>query len=472
MTLNFHELQLPAKPGEYPLNQLPSIHRVPRTPKPDIGNPETRSTRSIQRIIADIQDGNIEQISSLEWIYYLYSQSQRETHPHLSETVWKAAKTHVWLKNYLVWRLALQFSRDRDRDSKTNHFIIPQSLIQTFPEFENSLFETDFLPLQILKAIPQPEAENEIANLCWQKLYTPIELMEKAQLPTQLPVLQRAFAQMTSRIMTRNQAISQSEVKWLLRCLQEMSPQQQLTAVEDLLAQLSGELKDGLPRLIEWMKEEYPGRSPVLSDTANANLQRWVAQLNYSYFQQVANLVATRLSLPEAEIQNIEDCRDFWANYSDRMQNLRIFLPQSTLNALRYQLPLEVFALTPDGSDTTEVSIFDFNTHLVIEFWRGIDSEARVLPKTAKHQKLLFGAKSISVKTLRKLDGKACDRAPFWQPYCEKLLSSHKIIPNTNIEYFQGLPKDRGKYNRATGLPLPSDREQKQRESALKQRRR
>lgn len=472
MTVNFHKIQLPVKPDEYPLTKLPTIRGLTRTPQPEIGNPETRATRDLDRISADIEEGNSEGITSLEWIYYLYAQTQRETHPNLSPEIWQTALTNDWLKRYLLWRLALQFSQDLETNRIKTAKILPDSLINAFAEFETRLSQTDRLPLQLLRILPEPEAENEIANLCWQNLQTPIELMEKAKLPTEIPAVQSAFAGMTTSIFSRDRGISQSEVKWVLRCLQQMSSQQQLIAVEDLLAKLSGELKDGLPKLIEWIKTEYQGQESLLSEAANAHLKRWVAQLNYSYFQQVANLVATRLSLPESEIQSVEDCRDFWANYSDRLQNIRILLPKSSLEKLKYQLPLEVDALTPDGSDSTEVSILDFNKNLVVEFWRGLESEARVLPKTARNEKLLFGAKSLSVKNLRKLEGKACDRALYWQPYCEKLLKAHRILPNANIEYFQGLPKDRGKYHRSTGLPLPSDREQKQRESALKQKRR
>lgn len=472
MTISFHELQLPKKPVEYQLTKLPGLSQVELMAEPGIGSSERRLIRSLDRIIADIQEGNTAQITQLEWIYYLYSQSQKDTHRELSRNLWETAKTNPWLKSYLLWRLAWHFSREKEKDSSNNNSILPSSLIKGFSEFEKSLQNLDRLPIQIINIIPKSEAETEIANLCWQKLYTPIELMEKAKLPTQIPVIQRAFPRVVTNLVARNRSASKAEFKWLLRCLQQMSFQQQLTAVEELLATFSGELKDDLPQLAEWIRTQYQHRSHLLSSQAQTNLQRWVATLNYSYFQQVTNLVLRLLSLPEAEVKTIEELRDFWANYSDRFQNLRLLLPQSSLKTISYQLPCDVDPLTSDGSDTTEVSIFELNQHFVIEFWRGIACEARLLPKTSQNEKLLFGTTSLSVKHLRKLPGKVCDRTLFWQPHCEKWLKDYKILPNPNLEYFQGLSQDKGRYNRSTGLPLPNAKEQKQRESALKQWRR
>lgn len=90
--------------------------------------------------------------------------------------------------------------------------------------------------------------------------------------------------------------------------------------------------------------------------------------------------------------------------------------------------------LEDDGSDTTEVCIFDFGKWLVVEFFRGRGSETRLFPNNAKNQQLLFNESRLSVKRIRCLGGDKQDYVYFWQEFWTKWLAAKQIHPNPDTE--------------------------------------
>lgn len=83
-----------------------------------------------------------------------------------------------------------------------------------------------------------------------------------------------------------------------------------------------------------------------------------------------------------------------------------------------------------DGSNPTEICIFDFGEWFVVEFFRGKGSETRLLPKNLKNQQILFGQNQLSVKQIRYLGGDRHDHVFLWQYYCRQWLEKRKIYPN------------------------------------------
>ena len=149
----------------------------------------------------------------------------------------------------------------------------------------------------------------------------------------------------------------------------------------------------------------------------------------------------------------------FWSNYSDRFERIRILLPESSVNILgNYLNNRDVSILLEDGSDATEVCIFDFGDWFVVEFFRGNGSETSIIRKDAESEQTLFHSQ-LSVKRLRCLERNVHDHEFCWQYFCEQLLRTKNIFPNENIQYFKGLLDKHGKYNRQTGLPKPSSDE-------------
>jgi len=110
-----------------------------------------------------------------------------------------------------------------------------------------------------------------------------------------------------------------------------------------------------------------------------------------------------RLDLKNFESNQLRRRRDFWANYSNRFERLRILLPRTSQIAIGYQIQDDVDLLEDDGSDRTEVCIFDFGEWFVVEFFRGRGSETRLFPKNSRNEQILFGESTLSVKSSSRL---------------------------------------------------------------------
>ncbi|GET39868.1 EH signature domain-containing protein [Microseira wollei] len=502
----FRQLKVPQNPPEWEPKKLKVARdKISResVKAPNIPKTETSPPRAINDIIYYIQNEQTEQLTQLDWVYCLYAKTQwdiqnPEKSRETSQAIWQVAKTNEWLKRRLFWRIALHYSEESkvkenstvstpssfrlytsykpnsaSGEKPSAYSLCPPSLVEGFSEFANNSTGTDRLPIQIIKALNQDQSAYNLAKLSWQYLRTPPDFLEYAGLPRWLKEGRTAL-DFVAEMFAKKQVSGNPEVEWLLRCLKQMSPLQQMLAVEELLTKISGEMVTRLPKLIEWLQEQYSqsdnnGKWHQLSDGGKAALSRWIGTVNYGYFQQLVDLLARMLKLPDEEQRKLAEKRDFWANYSDRIQRIRLLLPQSSVTALGYQLQINVDILAEDGSDPTEICIFDFGNYYIIEFLRGSGSEARLIPRNPKMELLLFCPTKLSVKKLRSLGGETHDRIFQWQAHCQRWLSQKNIRPNAGTEYFKGLLKHQGKYDPNKGLPLPDAKEQKEREALLKQ---
>ena len=481
MSIQFREIQLPQNPSQWQPKNIKIASNFLQTSKPNVPEIKGRLLRGMSEIIADIESDRSDSITPLEWTYCLWAKAEwdiknpvKRSYPvgnrtrEISEAIWLSAQHNLRLKQQLLWRLALHHSHQLENTASSNSPILDRSLVECFAEFANTATGIDALPVQIIKILTRNLPEYELAKLSWQYLKTPVELLKKAQLPATIPVVDRAGAHLAG-IFAKNQISDLSGVEWLIRCLKEMPAPHQLAAVEELLVSISTDiLTNKRSKLVEWLESEYNPKLQLLSDTGKESLRRWIGELNYSYFQKMVDLVARMLRLSEAEIKQLEERRDFWANYSDRIQRVRLLLPQSSVSAIGYQLQFDVDILPEDGSELTEVCIFQLNSYYAIEFLRGSGAEIRLIPRSKESDRLLFVKKELSLKRIRKLGGEVHDRVFMWQSSCEKWLRQKKIVPNDGTKSFQGMSQYYGKYDATNGLRMPEPQEQKEREVLLK----
>ncbi|NJL66402.1 MAG: hypothetical protein HC894_05485 [Microcoleus sp. SM1_3_4] len=472
MNLQFREIKLPPIPGDRQPEKLKTASNFILTSKPKVPEVKGRSLRKLEEIIADIEGDRADNIDRLEWAYCLQAKTEWDIKnpdkaSETSQAIWQIARDNSPLKQQLLWRVAIDRIHKAENPASNNH-ALPPALAECFDEFASNATATDALPIQIINVFPQERSDWELAKLSWQYLKTPAELLKKALLPARISIVDRALKHVTE-IFVKNQVADKSGVEWLLKCLQEMPPQQQLTAVAELLVKISDDpIKNYRSKLVEWLRDEYSGKSQLLDGAAKTSLNRWIGALNYSYFQKTIDSVARMLRLPEAEIKVLEERRDFWANYSDRIQRVRLLLPQSSASTIGYQLQFDFSILPEDGSELTEVCIFQFSNYCAVEFFRGTKGEVRLIGRSKENDRLLFVKKDLSIERIRKLGGEIHDRLFMWQSSCEKWLKQKGIIPNDGTEYFQGMSKYYGKYDAKNGLRKPEPKEQKEREILVK----
>ncbi|MGL5065969.1 MAG: EH signature domain-containing protein [Microcoleus sp.] len=472
MSVNFRAIQLPPTPGDRHPEKLKIASSFTLVNKPKVREVKARSLRSLEAIIADIEGDRADNIDRLEWAYCLrlkieWDIKNPDRAAVTSQAIWQIARNNSLLKQQLLWRVALDRIYKSENPASSN-CALPPALAECFEEFANTATSSDALPVQIIKILPQERSDYELAKLSWQYLKTPAELLTKALLPARVSIADRAL-QHAAGIFAKNQVADKSGVEWLLKCLQEMPPQQQLAAVAELLVKISDDpIKNYRSKLVEWLQDEYSPKSKSLDGEAKTTLNRWIGALNYSYFQKTIDLVARMLKLPEAEIKVLEERRDFWANYSDRIQRVRLLLPQSSASAIGYQLQFDFSILPEDGSELTEVCIFQLSNYCAIEFFRGTKGEVMLIPRSKENDRLLFVKKDLSISRIRQLGGEVHDRMFMWQSSCEKWLKQKGIFPNEGTEYFQGMSKFYGKYDVTNGLRNLEPKEQKEREILVK----
>lgn len=331
-------------------------------------------------------------------------------------------------------------------------------------------------PVEILLALADNQGDRQIASWSFQKLITPKKLLEEAGLPKSLGSKPEIFIGIIKRFINQENNPSLKQVNLIINCLQEMPAESQVHGVESLLIRVSKEIAGEFSILVNWVKQNYGisipnSRWEELSLPAKIAFQNWIGALNYGYFLKLVNLLLGQLTIENWERNQLERRRDFWSNYTDRFERIRILLPPSSQQAIigsefEHQ---DISLLNEDGSAPTEVCIFDFGHCCIVEFFRGPGSETRIFDcgvyPGIKSQ--LFDAPQLSLKRLRYLGGKVHDHRYLWQVHCEKLLRTRDIYPNQGTQYFKGLHFPHNQYDPETGLPTPSSSEQAERDRKL-----
>ncbi len=350
---------------------------------------------------------------------------------------------------------------------------LASSLVESYSSFspQNRL---DRETLEIIQILTRTEPANKLATLCRQKLLAPHQLFQKYQLPTKAIILEQTLDNTVLHFLWI-EAPDRQQVKWLLECLEEMKTIQQIQAVELLLTQVDPKVGAEHPELINWLRQHYGSAVAgfcwnELSPEAKAGMLKLLGAVSYQDFQRLVSLILKRVYLADWERNRLERRSEFWSNYSDRFERIRILLPQSSVNILgNYLNNQDVNILLEDGSDPTEVCIFDFGDWFLVEFFRGDGSETRIFRKDIKTEEKLFNSQ-LSIKKLRCLksnDG-IHDHVFCWQYFCEQWLRQKNILPNQGTEQFKGISNKYNQYNTKTGLPKPSYKKLSDREHKLR----
>ncbi|XWK90405.1 MAG: EH signature domain-containing protein [Phormidium sp.] len=426
--------------------------------------------RTIGEIISDIQNNQTDRISLLEWAYCLYNKAEwDEENPQqsqeTSQKIWQEATHNSWLKQMLFWLVALYYG---ERNSRK----IAPSLADCFPKFKSRFVISYPLAVQILTVLSN-QSFDKLAKLCWQHFLTPKQLLNRAQLPPNITGNNTALDEIVKLFTIENPHIQQQNL--LIKCFEEMSIEQQVRAIENLLINVSIEVGSTLSKLVEWLRQNYGPRTASsrwqqLSEQAKLALGQWIKAASYRDFEILVDVLLQHLNSEDYQYNQLRRRRDFWSNYSDRFERIRILLPQESANIIGSHLQRDVDILLADGSDATEVCIFDFGDWFVVEFFRGIGSEIRLFDRHQHPQieQILFASPTLSIKQIRRLDGNIHDHVYLWQNHCEKWLRDFGIRPNSKTKTFKGLSGNCAKYDENNGLPTPSKEDLQNREDRLR----
>lgn len=395
----------------------------------------TISIPSVDKVLEAIEQGKANQVNKLDWVYCIHAkahwdQQNIDQSCKTSAAIWKVAISNSWLQHQLLWRLALYYG---DRQEQ----VLAQSIAESFDIFANCSLVSHLLPVRIIQALRSTQAGRELAKIACEKRVNRTELLNNIRdiLPAYIPLFNQ-FIEDIAPYFTTIISPNHQQVTWLLICLDEMSDSQQIKAVNHLLTKVSNNIATNHSLLVDWLRKNYRNGENwyKLSDPARQKLREWIGGINYGDFQKLINLILNKLDLQEFESNQLRRRRDFWANYSNRFERLRILLPHTSQIAIGYQIQGDVDLLKDDGSDSTEVCIFDFGEWFVVEFFRGRGSETRLFPKNSRNEQILFGESTLSVKQIRCLGGDKHDHVFLWQVFSRTWLANKGILTNPDTQ--------------------------------------
>ena len=391
------------------------------------------SIPTVDKVLAAIEHGKADQVSQLEWIYCISAKEEWDNQninrsQSTSSAIWQVAISNSWLQHQLIWRLALYCNGQKER-------VLPKSLVDSFVVFANNEKVKTLLKVKVILVINSENTGRKLAKIACEYNFNRAEFINeiKSDIPVWISVFNQFVEYITLHFCTINNPSNQ-QVSWLLSCLQEMSKLQQLTAVDDLLINIDENIANKHSQLVSWLSQNYrSGENWLgLSELARKKLRNLIGAINYSDFYKLVNLILNRLTLQDFEENRLRRRRDFWSEYSNRFEKMRILLPESSLQIIGNQLTGDIEVLKNDGSEPTEVCIFDFGDWIVIEFFRGKGSETRLFPNNSKNQQILFNQSQLSVKCIRCLGGEKHDHEYLWQVFSHYWLQNKGIIPNLN----------------------------------------
>lgn len=422
----------------------------------DIVRNKFASRSNLDEIIQDLENGNVENITALEWVYCIYNKDKWDAkNPnrsiYTSEAIWKATEKNTWLKQKLFWNLLLNYG------GKSS---LAQSLVNSASVFipQNQL---DRDKLAIIEVLKTADPAYQLVLLCCQKNLTPFQLFNQYQLPCKSRIIEQVLDKITAYFLSIVN-INTKHVNWLLQCLEEMGNVVQVKAIEQLLIQANPHLGTDYPKLLEWLQKQYGSSTPnsrwnELSSEAKVAMRKWLGAVSYQDFQKIVNIILEQGSLTDKERRNLKSRRTFWSHYSDRFEKIRILLPEVSANLLKKHLSEDDFSiLENDGSETSEVCIFDLGSLIIAEIFRGSGSEIRLYDKKEPDIERILFEKKLSIKFLRYIKSTHHDHVVCWQQSCEKMLRKNGVLPNDYVDYFKGLPPEFSKYSRINGLPEPN----------------
>ncbi|MDB9539553.1 EH signature domain-containing protein [Anabaenopsis tanganyikae CS-531] len=486
MMLNFRTLSLSDRQSPEPTNLLQLVKNFRNSEQfrqlQNLPNVETDTWRSLDQIIETIQSGNIDDIQHIEWVYCLHNKAEWDrAHPEISYTtsalIWRAAVNNLPLKQTLLWLLVLNHSESQP--------IISESLVTSFSVFIRESGDSDAQILQIIQAITQDDY-HRLALIARDENFTPQELLNKYNLPSTSNAVSQALNYVVRIFSDRN-----DRPEWLLRCFAQMSHSQQCQEVNRLLTTIAAEIGSGFLSIVEWLRQNYGPRTvnsrwSQLSSQAQLALRKWIGAATWGDFDRMITVLINKLSsqlqtlsqnnnrYQELNYQRnqLQRRKGFWSNYSDRFERLRILVPAST-SWISQELTRDIDLLVNDGSNETEICIFDFGDWFIVEFFRGNGSEILMFNRnySANVEKTLFQSPNLSISDIRRLyrfGGEIHDHVFLWQYYAEKWLrTQHNIYPNDGITRFQGLGSQYNQFSHTTGLPTPAVDKQGIREQKL-----
>ncbi len=419
--------------GDSPLRALPPAPRYP--PRP------------VDKLVEALYLGQGTDISLMEWVIFLREKPQWDArYPGKANDsayrVWLLALTHPPLWEMLLWRWGLQLLGQGE--------LLPDSIARNAKTISGRVTRDFQGRWKLLEGMQRGGARG-LATMSMLNGRSPEALLGGEGLPTWGSGLESAL-RLCPEVFTEHRS---KQTGWLIRCLEEMTLEPQLEAIEHLLKTISSQVASAthVP-LIEWLGHWYgpttgPARWSRLSPEAKRTLRDWTGAVHYRDFEQLVKMMCRSshtqtLGLDQHNNEyKLRSRVDFWKRYRSQFLRLRILLPKTTFRLLKVDFSMlhteDIAQLEPDPSpdrDLTEVCIFEFEAWIIAQEFRGPGSGIRLYKKTPDNTRVLL-QEPLSLMKLRAHSYDAVhDHVGIgsWEGRGERLLKARDIQPEAGLK--------------------------------------
>jgi len=439
-------------------------------------SPSPQNIPNIEQILEKINKGQSNTLSAVDCFWCVLKKTDWDNERSLQETInsshrlWLAATENQFLKYYLLRGYLRSYLENQP---------FALSLKETFDSFENVLTENDAI-IKAVALISRLGIYQVVSNSS-QRQWGKQEIIEFIQKNTGLVTIDLSgftleaasffsIESQNARMKSDDDNVSIS--RWLVKCLNQETDiiSKQAKAVETILNGVRKEDGGQYPEFVEWLKQNYQKGDRVkhLSEKARHKLRDWVGAVNFADFEKLVDIIlygefadgklvinTNKFISKGNSNRKLKSRKDFWSNYSDRFEDIRIFIPELSREKISNILYNGVTIIQPDETGLiTEICIFDFNKLIVAEFFRGKgkDSEMRLFRDEERTRQILFNSPTLSVKDIRDLGGEEKYHTGDWQKECERVLAEYGIYPNDDLNEFTFSGGDKRPYNRDNGI--------------------
>jgi hypothetical protein len=417
--------------------------------------------RSMEQILEHLANNRGSEVSIIEWIYLFDNKdgwddlkSEDEVN-QTSVNIIKAIVNDPNLIHLTLFRVALSI------ENEDSHF--PKILIDNLNLLEKYMSsEREKDAIRILVAASHG-TYFPIATMSLNAGVTPGELL----ISTGLARCTNLYRDICFALIDLTTEIKlPKHENWLVNSIGELSNKVRVEFLNSLIPKIRN-LKES-NKFISWLSEYcHPSIENSIWFNLNVDTKKILrTYIEISDFCNVEHLVRLILSKHVIEELNIDEAtkkqirsRDiYWSHYQDSIVSIRVIVPKTTAKAIsNISTQPEWLEIFEDNNASTEIVIFEFSNHIIVEFLRGRSSEVRVFKNNSRNVNLLLKQKSIRLDTIRKLfENGVHDHVFLWQWACEKWLrENYKILPDSHITKFKGLPPSASTYRQLSGLPTP-----------------
>lgn len=424
-------------------------------------------------VLALIMRGDTAEISLVEWNRFITISDVWKEIEQSTDTddvvlaVFAEAEVNAGFRQLLMLKAVLTLEH--------NEKMLPSLLFSHLPILSKSLKGIDSERFSFLVLLSQ-EDTIAISELLFQRRILPHQLLSHFGWPTYTQLLRTVEGIFIHHL---------SDFDWwhyenyLISSLESLAGSNQITLAEYVISDLPG--RSITPAIKKWFfskcsPEEDGSIWGKLSSSAKEVLVKHFEFSLFPIHRQIVNrFISEHKSILDSDDENVtkrmKNRLDFWSNYSERILNSRLLVPDvEGYHLNRMGAGLEVSIVEPlNRGEPTEILILEFESIAILDQLRPTGAAIRIFKSEYSSASTLLNQLISSEREVLVLhQDDIHDHAYLWQWSLENLLrQTYQLVPNPGLIRFNSLGNRFSAYVHGSGLRTPDKQARNERTEKL-----